>query len=62
MAEIGATSRPSAPQVPLKNALVSLTALRSPATRKGYSEACFLSSATSFAVSRDGLLPKRAVT
>ena len=27
-----------------------------------YCDACFLSSATSFAVSRDGLLPKRAVT
>lgn len=62
MAEIGATSRPSAPQVPLKDALVSMTALGSPVTRNGYSEACFRNSATSFAVSRDGLLPKRAVT
>jgi hypothetical protein len=62
MAEVGATSRPSAPQVPLKKALVSLTALRSPVTRNGYSDACFLSSATSFAVSRDALAPKRAVT
>jgi hypothetical protein len=45
-----------------RKALASRIATRSRAGHKSYCDACFRKSATSCAVSRDGLLPKRAVT